>query len=184
MNYDFINIFLESIIKQYQASFSSKVFLEETLAEDELMQVFGITQEIKAGNKQYWGRELGMCWQRLIVELFKNSRDDYRPPIKEGKDEICDLIVGTDAIDTKYRIGSGDSGTLKKFRQYGTKLRQLNFRPILLILRQDSLPHAIKACVTGGWIVKSGDDAYQYIYEITQFDLKIWLQTRKNLFYL
>ena len=42
--------------------------------------------------------------------------------MRQGADELCDLIAGKDAINTKYRIGSGDSGTLKKFKQYGRKL--------------------------------------------------------------
>jgi hypothetical protein len=40
-----------------------------------------------------------------------------------------------------------------------------------LILRTDNLPAAIKACETGGWVVKVGEAAYQYIYDITQFNL-------------
>jgi hypothetical protein len=55
-----------------------------------------------------------------FISSFRHLRDDS---IKEGSDEFCDLVVGNDAIDTKYRIGSGDSGTLKKFRQYGQELQ-------------------------------------------------------------
>jgi hypothetical protein len=55
-----------------------------------------------------------MCWQRLISELCKKTCTDYDLAIRESRDELCDLVVGKDAIDTKYRIGSGDSGTLKK----------------------------------------------------------------------
>lgn len=101
------------ILEQYGKSFSAKAFSEESPEEDDLMLVFGLTQLIKVENKQYWGRELGMCWQRLIIELCRQTNGNYGLPIREGADEICDLTIAQDAIDTKYRIGSGDSGTLK-----------------------------------------------------------------------
>jgi len=81
------------------------------------METFGVTQELKSENKQFWGRQLGMCWQLLVVELCKQNCSDYRDALKFGADEPCDLVLGTDAIDTKYRVGSGDSGTLKNINQ-------------------------------------------------------------------
>jgi hypothetical protein len=60
----------------------------------------------------------------------------------------------------------------------------LGFNPVLLILRTDNLSQAIKACQVGGWIIKCGDDAYDYIYQLTKFDLKSWLKQRKNYFSL
>jgi hypothetical protein len=101
MSLDIVSHSLENILEQYQQSFSTKVFGEESVELDDLMLIFGLTQEIKAQNKQYWGRELGMCWQRLIVQLCQHTREDFGEPIKEGADEICDLILGNDAIDTK-----------------------------------------------------------------------------------
>lgn len=172
--------FLEEILKQYGRSFISKIFGEESLEEDCLMQVFGLTQVAKVQNKQYWGRELGMCWQRLVVHLSKDRCKDFGSPIKDGADEICDLLIGKDAIDTKYRIGSGDSGTLKKFKQYGQKLTKIGYRPVVLILRTDNLPAAITACRAGGWKVIDGDNSFAYIKEKTDFDLKKWLLDRKG----
>ncbi len=182
MNPDRLNNSLERVLQQYRNSFANKAFVEESSEEDDLMLVFGLTQDIKVENRQYWGRELGMCWQRLVTELCRQGCDNFSGPIREGKDEICDLVVGQDAIDTKYRIGSGDSGTLKKFRGYGRKLKVANFRPVLLILRNDSLPQALLACLTGGWTIYAGNNAYQYIYDLTQFDLHDWLQQRRNCF--
>ncbi len=171
---------LEQILQQYGQSFNNKVFESESTQEDDLMLIFGLTQVIKAGNKQYWGRELGMCWQRLVTELCRQTRQDFRPGIRDGLDEICDLVVGSDAIDTKYRIGSGDSGTLKKFRQYAQKLKSLSYRPVLLILRTDNLPQAISTCIVGGWTVLVGAGAFQYLMDMTQFDLQTWLQSRRD----
>lgn len=177
-----LNYSLEKILQNYQKSFQEKVFPEDSLEEDYLMLVFGITQQLKAENKQYWGRELGMCWERLIVELCQQTCQDYKEAIKEENDQLCDLIIGKDAIDTKYRIGSGDSGTLKKFKNYGKRLQDLGYNPILLILRNDNLAHAIKACEKAGWIIKTGDQAYNYINQITNFNLKQWLKNKSNSF--
>lgn len=182
MNFDAISQSLEILLEQYQQSFTNKAFMEETSEEDDLMMVFGLTQDIKAENRQYWGRELGLCWQRLVTEICRQTCPDFRSPIREARDELCDLIIGRDAIDTKYRLGSGDSGTLKKFKNYAIKLRDMGFNPVLLILRRDSLPQAIAACLVGGWEVKVGDESYQYLYNLTQFDLKTWLQQRRNGF--
>jgi hypothetical protein len=84
-------------------------------------------------------------------------------------------VAGTDAIDTKYRIGSGDSGTLKKFKQYGKLLREEGYRPVLLILREDNLSAAIKACEVGTWHVLTGEDSLNYIAQQTGVDVKTFL---------
>lgn len=136
---------LEEILKSYQANFSDKEYTEEMQEDDILMQVYGISQELKAENKQFWGRQLGMCWQKLVVEVLSMNCSDCSPPFKIGLDEPCDVVLGTDAIDTKYRVGSGDSGTLKKFKQYGALLTEKGYRPVLLFVRTDNLPAAIGA---------------------------------------
>ena len=84
-------------------------------------------------------------------------------------------MLGMDAIDTKYRVGSGDSGTLKKFKQYGYLLKEVGYQPILLFLRDDNLPAAMTACQTGGWSVYTGMQAFYYLREQTGFDLYQWL---------
>jgi hypothetical protein len=171
---------LEAILQEYQQSFSAKLFGEESSEEDDLMLVFGLTQEMKAENKQYWGRELGMCWQRLVKELCRQKCENFAEGIREGKDEICDLVIGNHAIDTKYRIGSGDSGTLKKFKHYASRLQEKGYEPMMLILREDNLPNAIAACVQGGWTVKTGAKTYEYIQTSTGVDLQAWLKQRRN----
>lgn len=175
---------LEDILAQYGRSFASKTFSEESQEEDDLMLIFGLTQTLKMENKQYWGRELGMCWQRLVIELCRQTRNDFKMGIREGNDEICDLIVGDNAIDTKYRIGSGDSGTLKKFRYYGSKLTSAGYKPVLLILRTDNLPNALTACISGGWNVLTGEASYHYLDQITGFDMRAWLQAYRGYYSL
>ncbi|SRR6266545_2951946 len=120
-----------------------------------------------------------MCWQLLVTNVFSHHAQDYAPAIKIGSDEPCDCCIGHDAVDTKYRIGSGDSGTLKKFKSYGKLLTEKKFRPVLLIVRQDNLGAAITACKAGGWNVLQGEYSFKYIRAKSQFDLKAWLERCK-----
>lgn len=171
-------------IKAYKTSFSDKVYSEENDDHDVLMDVFGLVPAVKRENRQYWGRELGMCWQMIVTSLFRATCVDFKPGYREGADELCDLIACNDAIDTKYRIGSGDSGTLKKFKQYGHRLIEMKLRPVLLIVRNDNLPAAIGACNVGGWTVLTGDSTFAYIQEKTGVDLKAWLAGLGNQFHV
>jgi len=173
---------LEQILARYQKSFTEKIYAEENEEHDILMDVFGISPIIKKENRQYWGRELGLCWQRLVTETCKTYCSSFQRALKVGSDEPCDLIVEGYAIDTKYRLGSGDSGTLKKFKNNGPLLRTYNYEPVLLILRQDSLPAAIRACQEGTWKVYTGDDSFQFIQTISGFDLKSFLIGKEGEF--
>jgi len=176
MNDYAVNEILLEIMRHYYESFLSKTYREETNTDtDPLMVAFGITRELKQENKQYWGRELGMCWQRLVVSLCQARCDDFQPALRIGDDEPCDFIVGQDAVDTKYRVGSGDSGTLKKFRSYGKLLIEYGYRPVLLLVREDNLPAAMSAFRKGQWEIYQGDESFEYIEDKTGFDLKQWL---------
>ncbi len=151
-----INQELNEIIEKYRQSFSTKSYALENDERDILMDVFGITPELKRENRQYWGRELGMCLQLLISKIAAINCVNYKPAFKIGKDQPIDLCIGKDAIDTKYRIGSGDSGTLKKFKSYGELLRNEGYNPVILILREDNLDAAITALKSGGWNLHIG----------------------------
>lgn len=173
---------LELILGQYQESFSKKDYSEENQDHDLLMDAFGITPELKRENRQYWGRELGMCWQRLVTEVFRVSDPRrFGPAIRIGADEPCDLTFANDAIDTKYRIGSGDSGTLKKFKSYGPMLRSKGYTPVFLIVREDNLASAITACKVGGWDIRIGESSFEYIKDRSGFDIKKFLNDRIDI---
>lgn len=175
---------LKLVLKSYQKAFVAKVYSEENDDHDVLMDAFGLVPQLKRENRQYWGRELGMCWEKLIVELFDATTPDYKPGYREGADELCDLISGMEAIDTKYRIGSGDSGTLKKFKLYGNRLRELGFVPVLLIVRQDNLPAAINSCRGSHWEVFTGQATFDYVQQKTNVDLKAWLTNLGKQFHI
>ncbi|MDR2310466.1 MAG: hypothetical protein LBE54_05690 [Brucellaceae bacterium] len=172
---------MDEILAKYQNSFADKVYGEENDDSDILMEVFGLTPALKRENRQYWGRELGFCWQLLIIEACKNLKE-FKPALKIEQDEPCDLIVGKYAIDTKYRIGSGDSGTLKKFKSYGSLLRREGFEPVFLILREDNLQAAIQACHAGSWQVMTGKKSLNFLKEISGFDMEEFLKKRNGQF--
>src|SRR5262245_22061646 len=117
---------LDEIIARYQKSFVEKVYCEENDDHDYLMDVFSLLPVIKRENRQYWGRELGMCWQLLVTRVFQTV-PSFKPAFRVGADEPCDFVVDKFAVDTKYRIGSGDSGTLKKFKSYGPMLKEMGY---------------------------------------------------------
>ena len=173
---------LDGLLTQYRAGFSNKVYSEENNEHDVLMDVFGITPELKRENRQYWGRELGMCFQRLVCSLCESTCPSYASALRFGSDEPCDLVVGKFAIDTKYRIGSGDSGTLKKFKAYGPLLRGKGLVPVLLVLRKDNLPAAITACERGGWEIYTGEETMAFLLKLTGFNLGGFLQQRAKDF--
>ena len=166
---------LREILDGYQESFQRKIYAPENNDTDVLMDIFGITPQLKREHRQYWGRELGMCWERLVSELCRNLRSDYGPPLRIGADVPCDFTVGQTAIDTKYRIGSGDSGTLRKFRSYGPLLQEHGYNPVLLILREDNLRAAIAACERGGWEILVGQATLDYLERILGFDVEAYL---------
>lgn len=185
MSYDKRFLGIEKIIQSYSDSFSAKVYNQENNDYDVLMRLFNISPEIKRENRQYWGRELGKFWERFVVYIFENYRPDlYQPAQKYGLDEPYDLIVGNYAIDTKYRVGSGDSGTLKKFKQYGEKIRELGYTPVFLMVRNDNLPAAMTAIHSGGWMILSGDDAFNFIEELTSINIVDLLESYGNKFWI
>ena len=172
---------LDAVMTRYQTSFTEKVYSDENDDHDLLMDAFGITPQLKRENRQYWGRELGKCWESLVIEACKNSAT-FQPALKIGDDEPCDLRVDGYAIDTKYRVGSGDSGTLKKFKQYGPLLKNEGYEPVFLFLREDNLPAAITACKTGGWTIHTGKQSFDFIQEISGIDLLDYLTRKAKAF--
>lgn len=169
-------------MKTYQRSFAEKVYQEENDDVDLLMNAFALSSVIKRENRQYWGRELGMCWQHLVCHVFKTYGTDFKPPLRIGQDEPCDMISGSFAIDTKYRVGSGDSGTLKKFRQNGSLLIDLGYKPICLVVRDDNLPAAVAALQSGGWEVLTAERCFDFILEKTGFKLDLYLKLSEGKF--
>ena len=81
------------MLAQYRDSFSVKEYAGENDEHDVLMDVFGISPVLKRENRQFWGRELGMCWQRIVSELFRATVKEFGPGLRQGADELCDLIA-------------------------------------------------------------------------------------------
>ena len=120
------------------------------------------------------------------MELCRHPCADYSGALKFGSDEPCDLVLGPDAIDTKYRVGSSNSGTLKKFKQYGALLKQNGYRPVFLFLCEDNLPAAMTACQAAGWCMYTGKATFDYLQEKTRFGLYSGLcrHREKGMFFI
>lgn len=172
---------LDAVLERYKASFIGKVYSDENDDHDLLMEAFGISPLLKRENRQYWGRELGKCWESLVIEACK-TLPTFKPALRIGGDEPCDLIVQNYAIDTKYRLGSGDSGTLKKFKLYGTLLREQGYEPVFLFLREDNLPAAMTACQSGTWKIYIGKQSFDFIKDISGFDMEEYLIRKARAF--
>ncbi|WP_353930527.1 hypothetical protein WJM97_20000 [Okeanomitos corallinicola TIOX110] len=125
---------------------------------------------------------MGRCWQKIVTAICKYHCPDFKQPFKieieEGgkHSEPCDLIVGKYAIDTKYRIGSGEDATHKKLIRYSKYLSKQGYVPILLILRNDNLPAAITACKSANWQVLTGQESMDFIHQISGIDVKTFLE--------
>lgn len=144
---------------------------------DFLMQALGVTPADKAVNAQLVGRTLGTVWERLVRAAVKSAPTGtyggrvLRPGTRT---ELCDLQLDTSdvefCVDAKYRLGSGDSKTLRSIRQAGQQLREAGKEPLLLVLREDSNPVALAACST--WTILTGEDSLAWVREHCGCDLR------------
>ncbi|GLS27655.1 hypothetical protein LU351_03315 [Marinibactrum halimedae] len=55
---------LDKVLRKYHLSFMQKVYSDENNDYDLLMDVFGITPQLKRENRQYWGER---AWEVLGV---------------------------------------------------------------------------------------------------------------------
>lgn len=166
---------LAAVVDGFRASFARKDFIARETDPDILMDVFGLTPEVKLSHPQYWGRELGSCWERLVKSACGDATVQVSFPPPGSRDTPCDIVLGRYAIETKYRIGSGDSGTLQKLQANGTTLLAAGLEPILLILRGDSLPAAMTAARAGGWRILADGDAFDFVRSELGVDLRAFM---------
>lgn len=166
---------LDAILGHYKESFRTKLHEENLGAPDVLMDVFGITPQMKAQASQYWGRELGMCWERLVRQVMRDHAQDVGPALASPSGSPCDFTMGNVAVDTKYRLGSGDSGTLNKLAANSAWLQSKQYQPVMLFLREDSLDSARSKMVRAGWRVLEGQASFDFIQQHTGQDLRAYL---------
>ncbi len=51
----------------------------------------------------------------------------------------------------------------------------MGYEPIILLLRNDNLPQAIHACKKGNWTIYTGDQSFDFVKSISNFNLKNFL---------
>ena len=171
---------IKYILLDYQSKFSSKIYSQDNKDYDLLMDAFGISPKLKLENKQYWGRELGACLEKIMkTRMSKNIH--YEEPIKEKSGrEPYDFQFKDRAVDVKYRIGSGDAGTIKKWTENAKDIIELGLNPTLLILREDNLESTISACRRAGWDIFIGEEFYEFSKKEMDFNLKKYLKSIKS----
>lgn len=168
----------DGIIGGYREAFSRKDFGDELPVSDLLMDAFGITPETKRENAQYWGRELGSVWQRLVFESFKHVDKSTRTPPKQCPVHPCDVVTRGFGIEVKYRIGSGDAPFIKNLEANASVFTARGESPVLLVFREDSLATNIKRAGRAGWTVKAGAESLAFLLEHTGCDLEAFLRDK------
>ena len=170
---------IKDILLDYQVRFSNKIYSQDNNDYDLLMDAFGISPKLKLENMQYWGRELGACLEKVMKTRMSKSKH-YENPIKEKSGrEPYDFQFRDRAIDVKYRIGSGDAGTIKKWTENAKDIIELGLQPTLLILREDSLESTVSACRRAGWDIYAGEEFYNFSKNRLDFNLKKYLKSIK-----
>jgi hypothetical protein len=168
-----------NILTRYQEAFQAKLHHEQLGGMDMLMAAFGLTPQDKAAASQYWGRELGMCWERLVCSCYA-PLPSYEPGLAHATGQPCDFVYGRMAVDTKYRLGSGDAGTLKKLAENARWLKARKYEPVMLFLRTDSLASATSRMRRAGWQVLEAEESFELVKAHTARDLLAELQAVKD----
>jgi len=104
-----------------------------------------------------------------ILQAYKES---FNNKTYSKESDVSDILMESFGI----------SSSLKKFKHYGHLLRSNGFRPVLLLLRDDSLTAAITACKSGGWDVLENKESFDYIFNNTGIDIIELLHYFENKF--
>lgn len=130
----------EAVLEEAQQKLQAKIFNEppEKPQTDLLMDVFKMTPEMKH-NPQFTNRHLGATLEKMLKKWFEAHKpQDFQAPERDDDGgEPYDLLVGDQAIDVKYRVGSGDSGSIKKWKRYAKDLKAKGYKPVWVVLRDD-----------------------------------------------
>jgi hypothetical protein len=173
-----LDLILDGALGRYHETFTDRMPEEQDAVSDALMDFFRLTPEIKNRERQFYGRHLGAAWEEIAGKILHAHDPSTEFPRPGTEDTPCDIVYRGFAIDTKYRIGSGDSGTMRKLAGNASTLARRGFVPLLLIFRNDSLKPSISAARTGGWTICEGEAAVSFIRTHTGYDLLDFLKER------
>jgi hypothetical protein len=102
---------------------------------------------------------------------------------KELKDKVANLVIdGYDGLAMEVRscYQIGDSKRIQADDHMATALKALNIEPKLVILCNTSLVSPVKR-LSKNWTVYQGEDSFEYIKNLTDFDLYQFLLDNKTL---
>lgn len=131
------------------------------------MELLGVTNEMKKRHPQRCGKLLGETWQKVVTAYL----DIYSPSgigdaVRFDTRRPTDVVVDSVAIDTKYRFGSGDNNTITHLVETSRSLRALGYRPVMIILRDDSLRGALNRFRLAGWEVAEANNAFDVLADL------------------
>lgn len=162
---------LYSDFKRLEVNFQKKIKDPRASEIDMLMEMYQIDANQKSSNPQFYSSQLGHKFELLVRNVAMRYCPEYAPEIHVGTKVPCDLCIGRDAIDVKYRVGFADSGTIDKLRQNAQLLSKLGYTPVLLIFRDDNRIDTIRTAINSGWTVYMGNEAFDYINRWTGCDI-------------
>jgi len=156
-------------------------------------------------------RKLGDLYEEIILELLNDKYGFSKQYLKfslnidvDGKiqerttdgrlllDDITDMSLKQkvkDLVSAKYKglamevrscYQIGDSKRIQADDHMATALKKLEIEPKLLIMCNTSLVSPVKR-LSRNWTVYQGEDSFNFLYQLTDFDLFKFLKDNKTL---
>ncbi len=92
---------------------------------------------------------------------------------------ITESVVGM-AFEVRSCYQIGDSKRIQADRDLALSLKQDQIEPIMLIFCVTSLPSPVKR-LSNYWNIYEGENAFDFVYELTQFDLYEFLRQEREI---
>lgn len=134
---------------------------------DPYQEIMGITPEyIIVAQKTQVYSEMGNWWNAICHISFPNKVQNKWM-----------YLNGDDLIISRYSYNTFDPSIQKRRLEQIKRARMEDKRVIVLLLREDSNPEAIRSWKQNGAIVLSGQNALNYMKQYGDVDLNALLQT-------
>lgn len=149
--------------------------------ENLILDCLGVREDVIELNPQYYHRRFGDFLEEVIKTLLKTSfPDKFRKGVRVNNKEICDMVFADYAIEIKFRYYSGNAKTVREYASGGEILKNMKYRPVMLIFSTRNLESAIQRFKQSGWLVYEGDESVNFLKTITGFDLVKFLEKCKE----
>lgn len=149
---------------------------------DALASLVGFNDKMREQDAGGFGASLGRLLESLILTVLDASNSHtIEKPLLNGTDKI-DFIYGDMAIDIKYSIGTRSQGFLLEMKSALDMITSAGLEPVFCVYSLDSNGPILDRLETMGWTIIKGDEVFSFIEQISGFDLKSYLASRKGCF--